>query len=176
MLLIVIVLLFFMYSLFSAGYVVYSLGVAAAVLLLGAFSMYLGQRNEQRRKASRLISSFTRQHEFIRRPKVAFYQLNQTQVDKMQSLVDAPSRCLPVAQVIDADEGEKRQVIEDNLAMIADLVTLGCLKDSTDEYKGTLANIDKVALEEGLTLRAYRVYTVTEVGHQMFGYCKKLIN
>lgn len=107
---------------------------------------------------------------------MAFYQLNQTQVDKMQSLVDAPSRCLPVAQVIDADEGEKRQVIEDNLAMIADLVTLGCLKDSTDEYKGTLANIDKVALEEGLTLRAYRVYTVTEVGHQMFGYCKKLIN
>ena len=105
------------------------------------------------------------------------YQMCQTQVDKMQALVGSSSRCLLVAQLVDADEGEKRRVIEENLAMIGDLVKLGLLNDSTDEYKETLANIEKVALEEGLTPRGYLVYTISEVGTLMFrGGVKQVVN
>ena len=104
------------------------------------------------------------------------YKMCQTQVDKLNALVGNTNRCLLVAQLVETDEGEKRKVIEENISMIGDLVTLGLLKDSTDDYKDTLTNIEKVAAEEGLTPRGYLVYTISDTGNQMFGTCKKSIN
>ena len=107
---------------------------------------------------------------------MAFYQMCQTQCDKMKQLTEGEARFLLVAGLSPEDDGEKKAVIEENLAMIGDLVTLGFMKDSTTDYVSSLDRILKVQTEDGLTKRPYRVYTVTELGNQMFGIPTKSIN
>lgn len=96
----------------------------------------------------------------------------------MESLVAAPTNCLLVAQLIDSDEGEKKAVIEANLGIIADLVTLGLIKESTEEFKEVLDKVLKAAHENDpeLTPRPYLVYTSTEIGNTMFGPGSEAIN